>query len=37
MDIDDEKVYNILPSAIIDFKEYIKQVDKFLDGLDAKL
>ncbi|OGC12825.1 hypothetical protein A3J90_08805 [candidate division WOR-1 bacterium RIFOXYC2_FULL_37_10] len=34
MDIDDEKVYNILPSAIVDFKEYIKQVDRFLDGLE---
>ena len=31
MDIDDEKVYNNLPTAISDFKEYMKQVDAFLD------
>lgn len=33
MDIDDEKVYKTLPIAVSDFKEYIKQVDDFLDKL----
>lgn len=31
MDIDDEKVYKTLPIALSDYKEYIKQVDAFLD------
>ncbi len=31
MDIDDEKVYKVLPIALSDFKEYIRQVDNFLD------
>lgn len=33
MEIDDEKVYQTLPLALSDFKEYIKQADKFLDKL----
>jgi uncharacterized protein YutE (UPF0331/DUF86 family) len=36
IDIDDEKVYNTLPIAIKDYKEYIKQVDGFLDKLEIK-
>ena len=36
MDIDDEKVYKTLTLAIADFKEYIKQVDDFLDKLAQK-
>jgi uncharacterized protein YutE (UPF0331/DUF86 family) len=31
MDIDDEKVYKALPIALSDFKEYIRQVDNFLE------
>jgi len=31
LDIDDEKVYKALPIALSDFKEYIRQVDNFLD------
>jgi uncharacterized protein YutE (UPF0331/DUF86 family) len=31
MDIDDEKVYRALPIALSDFKEYIRQVDNFLE------
>ncbi len=31
MDIDDEKVYKALPVALSDFKEYIRQVDDFLE------
>lgn len=31
MDIDDEKVYKVLPIALSDFKEYIRQVDNFLE------
>jgi len=31
MDIDDEKVYTALPIALSDFKEYIRQVDDFLE------
>ncbi len=34
MDIDDRKVYEILPIAISDYKEYIRQVDDFLDKLE---
>jgi uncharacterized protein YutE (UPF0331/DUF86 family) len=33
MDIDDERVYKTLPVAIKDYKEYIKQVDAFLEKL----
>ena len=33
MDVDDKKIYDILPTAISDFKEYIRQVDDFLDKL----
>lgn len=33
MDIDDEKVYAAITIALKDYKEYIKQVDKFLEGL----
>lgn len=33
IDIDDRKIYEILPTAISDFKEYIRQVDDFLDRL----
>jgi len=34
MEIDDRKIYEILPIAISDFKEYIRQVDDFLDRLE---
>jgi uncharacterized protein YutE (UPF0331/DUF86 family) len=34
MDIDDEKVYKIIPTAISYYKEYIKQVDNYLDKLE---
>ena len=33
MDIDDEKVYNTIPIALKDYKEYIKQVNSFLEKL----
>lgn len=33
MDVDDKKIYEILPTAVSDFKEYIRQVDDFLDKL----
>lgn len=33
MDVDDEKVYKTIPVAIKDYKEYIKQVDEFIDNL----
>jgi uncharacterized protein YutE (UPF0331/DUF86 family) len=36
MDIDDEKVYKTLPLAITDYKEYIKQVDAYLDKAENK-
>ena len=36
MDIDDEKVFNILPTALSDYKEYIAQVDQFLDKIEQK-
>lgn len=36
MDIDDEKVYKTLPTALKDYKEYIKQVDAFLEKLGKK-
>jgi uncharacterized protein YutE (UPF0331/DUF86 family) len=31
MDIDDEKVYKTIPVALKDYKEYIKQVNAFLE------
>lgn len=31
MEIDDEKVYSVIPIAITGYNEYIKQVDKFLE------
>ncbi|MGB7297361.1 MAG: DUF86 domain-containing protein [Candidatus Aminicenantales bacterium] len=31
LDIDDERVYKALPMALSDFKEYIRQVDHFLE------
>ncbi len=34
MDINDRKIYEILPTAISDYKEYIRQVDDFLDRLE---
>jgi len=34
MDIDDEKVYNAIPLAIKDYREYIKQVEEFLERLE---
>lgn len=34
MDIDDEKVYNAIFSALKDYKEYIKEVDNFIAGLE---
>jgi len=36
MDIDDRKIYETLPIAISDFKEYIRQVDDFLDKSDKQ-
>ncbi len=36
MEIDDKKVYSVLARAISDFKEYIKQVDRFLDKLEKR-
>ncbi|MCK4431352.1 MAG: DUF86 domain-containing protein [Candidatus Aminicenantes bacterium] len=34
IDIDDRKIYETLPIAISDYKEYIRQVDDFLDRLE---
>jgi len=34
MDIDDEKVYNAIPLAIKGYREYIKQVEEFLERLE---
>ncbi|MBS3817999.1 DUF86 domain-containing protein [bacterium] len=34
MDIDDRKVYGTLSIAFSDYKEYIRQVDDFLDKLE---
>jgi uncharacterized protein YutE (UPF0331/DUF86 family) len=31
MEIDDKKVYSIIPNAISHYKEYIRQVDEFLE------
>ena len=36
MDIDDRKIYEILPTAISDYKEYIHQSDDFLDNLEKE-
>jgi uncharacterized protein YutE (UPF0331/DUF86 family) len=36
MDIDDRKIYKILPIAISHYKEYISQVDDFLDRLEKE-
>jgi uncharacterized protein YutE (UPF0331/DUF86 family) len=36
LDIDDKKVYGILPAALSDYQEYIRQVDQFLDRLEKK-
>ena len=36
MDIDDKKIYEILPIAISDYKEYIRQVDDFLDRMEKE-
>jgi len=33
MEVDDEKVFNVIPTAVKDYKEYIKQVDRFLEKL----
>ncbi|MFH1505265.1 MAG: DUF86 domain-containing protein [Candidatus Omnitrophota bacterium] len=34
MEIDDEKVYEVIPEAIKDYQEYIKQVDGFIEKLE---
>ena len=34
MEIDDEKVYKVIPFAIKDYKEYIKQVEAFIEKLE---
>jgi uncharacterized protein YutE (UPF0331/DUF86 family) len=34
MEIDDKKVYEVMPTAISDYKEYIRQVYDFLDRLE---
>jgi uncharacterized protein YutE (UPF0331/DUF86 family) len=34
MDIDDKKIYEVLPIAISHYKEYIHQVDDFLDRME---
>ena len=36
MDIDDEKVHSVIPLAIKEYKEYIKQVDKFTEHLEKQ-
>ena len=36
LDIDDKKIYEILPIAISDYKEYIRQVDDFLDRMEKE-
>jgi uncharacterized protein YutE (UPF0331/DUF86 family) len=36
MEIDDKKVFAVLPQAISGFKKYIKQVDRFLDKLEKR-
>lgn len=35
MEINDEKVYRSLPLAIKDFKQYIKEVEKFIEKLET--
>lgn len=35
MDIDDEKVYQTIPLAIKDYKQYIKEVDEFIEKLES--
>lgn len=34
MEIDDEKVFNVIPAAIKDYKEYIKQAEAFVEKLE---
>lgn len=34
MEVDDEKVYSVIPLAIKEYKEYIRQVEKFLENLE---
>jgi len=36
MDIDAKKIYEILPIAISNYKEYIRQVDDFLDRMEKE-
>lgn len=36
LEVDDEKVFSIIPVAVSDYKEYIKQVDEFVDKLENK-
>jgi uncharacterized protein YutE (UPF0331/DUF86 family) len=36
MEIDDQKIYEVIPKAITDFKEYIRQVDQFLDRMEKR-
>ena len=36
MEIDDKKVYEVIPTAISDYKEYIRQVYDFLDRLEKE-
>lgn len=35
MDIDDEMVYKTLPLAVKDYKQYIKEVEKFIEKLES--
>jgi uncharacterized protein YutE (UPF0331/DUF86 family) len=34
MEIDDERVYAVIPVAIRDYKEYLKQVEEFVEKLE---
>jgi uncharacterized protein YutE (UPF0331/DUF86 family) len=34
MDIDDERVFNAIPQAIREYKEYINQVEEFVENLE---
>jgi uncharacterized protein YutE (UPF0331/DUF86 family) len=36
IEIDDKKVFDVLPKAISGFKKYIKQVDRFLDKVEKR-
>lgn len=36
MDIDDEKIYKIIPIAVSDFKQYIKEVSAYIDRFEKK-